>query len=139
MIVVLACGSRKDTRPLPALQLYTGLYFRGALRWARSVVPDTSIYVVSSKYGLVPGGKVIAPYEMRVGDAGAATAAQIAGQAKRLGVAGTGEVILVGGQAYRELLAAAFPSIPTPFHRFGRMGYQLHAFKTHIGRLPAPQ
>lgn len=68
MLVVTQCTSRKATRPLPAEQLYRGAQHFEILRgvyWARRAGWDVQVYIVSAMYGVIPGDRVITPYDQR--------------------------------------------------------------------------
>lgn len=65
------CSQRKieDPSPVPAVDRYDGPLFRVLRRFAREqpdVRANTSIYIVSAKYGLVPGCTPILPYDQRM-------------------------------------------------------------------------
>src|SRR5688572_1984733 len=51
MRVVLSCGARKGPVPAPAIELYTGNYFRALARFARRF--DSPIFILSAKHGLI--------------------------------------------------------------------------------------
>jgi hypothetical protein len=104
MRVVLSCGARKGPAAAPAIELYTGNYFRALARFARRF--DSPIFILSAKYGLVRSSTILEPYDMRLGDPLAVTPSAVALQAARLGIAGRGCLVL-GGSEYVELLRRA--------------------------------
>ena len=61
-LVILGCGSKKQSDPCPALDLYTGNYFRTYRKWAESV--GAEIYIFSAKHGVIPSSQVIEPYNV---------------------------------------------------------------------------
>lgn len=107
LIAVVPCGSAKGTRPTAAGNLYTGSFHKACMAYALSVVPKDRILILSAKHGLVAPTKVLAPYELRFGTAGAVTRERIAEQAREMGVAGETAIIL-GGKDYAAMTAGAF-------------------------------
>lgn len=61
-LVVLGCGLKKQSEPCPAIELYTGNYFRTYRKWAESV--GAEIYIFSAKHGVVHSSTVIEPYDV---------------------------------------------------------------------------
>jgi hypothetical protein len=134
--VVVSCGRSKRNHISPAATLYTGRYFTTARTWALSV--GWPWLIVSARHGLIRPTSLVAPYDTKVGDAGSITPAAIAAQLPNLTEypLTTGPVVLVGGQQYARLLAAAGLHVSTPFARFGGMGYQMQALNKHKGTIP---
>ena len=129
MIVLVSCGARKHDRPIQAGLMYTGPYATSALRWARSVVPEDRIFILSAKYGLVPYHHVIDPYEMRLSDPAAVGPARIHAQASAYGLMDEHEVLVAGGRPYVALARSVWPHAVAPFADAGGMGYQMRAMK----------
>jgi hypothetical protein len=104
LVIVLACGARKATAPAPAIELYTGPYFRAMRRFADRF-PEPK-FILSAKHGLVPAARELAPYDMRLRDPGAATAENVRMQAAAHFV-NRRPAILLGGSDYAALLRRA--------------------------------
>lgn len=133
--VIIACGKAKRDRPAMAKDLYTGNYFRDVHTWARSITPGHNIYIISAKHGLIPSTRIIAPYDLKMGDPGSITTPTLTKQAHDLDLIGT-RPILVAGALYREALRPTFPGLICPFAQYGKLGYQRHALRVHHGTIP---
>lgn len=71
-VVIIPCTGAKLDRPAPAAELYIGATFQPALKAARTLVGDTGrVLILSALHGLVELDAVIAPYDVRMGDAAA--------------------------------------------------------------------
>lgn len=66
--VLIACGRGKQSRPAAASALYTGQQFRLARRAAAALFAD--LYIVSGLHGIVPAGRILAPYDRTMSDDG---------------------------------------------------------------------
>lgn len=60
-VVLISCGSSKQSRPMPAKDLYIGPLFRSASRYAQAV--GCRWYIVSALHGLVSPQQVLRPYD----------------------------------------------------------------------------
>ena len=68
-LVMVPCGSRKTQLPqAPAGQLYIGSYHLACRRAAAVLTTPDRILILSAMHGLLPLDRVIAPYELRMGD-----------------------------------------------------------------------
>lgn len=152
--VIIGCGKGKRDTPSPAIDLYTGTHLRCAVRWARSVTDEASIFILSAKHGLIPGGQVIAPYRASWSTGGFAAdgrpaeptvdLATLAEQITTHGI--TGRVITLAGEAYRVRLRAASARMVEPYNPFAalakrrwgdaRTGYQARLMNEHHGTIP---
>lgn len=63
MIVFISCGKAKLDRDSKAIDLYVGRLFKKKLAYALRFYPDSNIYILSAKHGLIPGDQVISPYD----------------------------------------------------------------------------
>jgi hypothetical protein len=122
-IAVVACGARKLDRPAPAAQLYTGQYFRACYAAAQVVAPGR-VFILSAKHGLLIPTAVVAPYDLRLGQAGSITASQLALQAVAHRVAAC-QVTALCGARYAELAAHVWDTVEVPLAGLG-IGRQLH-------------
>lgn len=70
-IALVACVSRKHSRPLPARDLYISDWFRKASAYAMRVTDEW--YILSAKHGLVAPDTIIEPYDETLNRMPAAT------------------------------------------------------------------
>ena len=125
-LVLITCGSKKRSIPCAAADIYTGVYFYNMIRFARSIAPDSRIYIVSAKHGLLRTNQIIAPYNLRMGTPGSITADIIKRQAQALGLRPAERGIFVGGPDYLSVLAPTFTNIERPLVGKGAIGDQMH-------------
>lgn len=109
MICITPCGKKKGPRYAKARDLYQGPYFKACLAYARSLLPEDRIFILSAKHGLIRTDEWLEPYELRFGNPGAITADKIAEQAQALGIAQETALIL-GGADYTVMTTKAFAS-----------------------------
>lgn len=121
-LVIIPCGSPKANHPAAAGDLYIGHYHRSCRRAANALTPPGRILVLSALHGLLRLDEVIAPYELRVGEPGSVTAAQLREQARQLSVDREPTVIVLAGRAYTEAACAIWPDALTPLADAGGMG-----------------
>lgn len=117
---VIPCAAAKADHDAPAAELYTSVFFRQALAAARSEVADDSILVLSALHGLVALDTVLAPYDVKMGDAGSVSVDDVAVQAVELGMlADDAEVYALLPASYFAVLDGAlrvFGSYATPVY-----------------------
>ncbi len=130
MIAVIGCGARKLDHAAEARRLYVGQYFRACLAAAEVVAPGR-VFILSAKYGLIPPGQVIEPYDLTIGQPCAVWAGKVTAQAAELGV-WREPVTALCGTRYADLLAAAFRDVRRPLAGLG-IGRQLQALKRMTG------
>jgi hypothetical protein len=102
---VAACGARKLAHPAPAALLYTGsarLVIDSAA--GEAARDDAELLILSALHGLIPARKVIAPYDVRMGQAGSITVEALADQLLTLGA---GSLYAFCPKAYRLALCQA--------------------------------
>lgn len=136
MIVIVGCGARKRLYPCRAVEMYRGQHFLAC--WAAAAaLAEGNVYILSAKYGLLPPGKVIAPYDLTVGQPGAVTGDEVRGQARELGIARRPVVALCSAR-YVQLCREAWPAVDAPLAGL-RIGQQRHVLAVirRTGRLPA--
>lgn len=63
-LVILACSKRKVNHAARAIDLYQGGLFTLGKAFAAKIKAD--IWIISAKYGLIPAGVYITPYEQRM-------------------------------------------------------------------------
>ena len=111
-LIVVPCAADKADRPVAARELYVSDNFAHALRAAELEAIDTErvcgvsvkVMILSARYGLVELDQVLAPYDLRMGQAGSISAAGIAAQLAELAPSA---VMSMCPAAYRDRLAAA--------------------------------
>jgi len=88
VLILVACGATKLSHPAPAEDLYTSSHFALMLAAARSEAADTvrvcggtaSVAILSALHGLVDPATALEPYDLKMGQPGSVTAAQLAAQ-----------------------------------------------------------
>jgi hypothetical protein len=70
-VIVVPCGARKNSIASEARSLYTGSLFTEVLAAAVAEVGEENVLILSALHGLLPLDEVVAPYECKMGDAGA--------------------------------------------------------------------
>jgi hypothetical protein len=104
-VVVVPCSGAKLDEPAPAGDLYLGSLHRLARQAASTVAGATGeIRILSALHGLVPLDRVIAPYDVTIGDAGAVDPAIVAEQLVEAGVT---RVVALTPNRYTQLLVDA--------------------------------
>lgn len=106
---IVACGKSKILGTAPAVDLYTGGYYRAMLDAARRAYQDDEIRILSARYGLLRLDRWVETYDVTWGEPGALLADQIALQVLGHRVtAGWAEPVAVfGGRRYVDMLAGA--------------------------------
>ncbi|WP_405759474.1 hypothetical protein OG234_13335 [Streptomyces sp. NBC_01420] len=124
-LIVIPCAARKLTVPAPAGQLYQGSYHRACRQTADALTATGGTTVIlSGRYGLLTLDRVIAPYELRMGDAGSVTADQLRDQAHALRLTAARTVVVLAGARYVAAARAVWPHALAPLTGRG-IGHQL--------------
>ncbi|HKA75323.1 MAG TPA: hypothetical protein VKE26_26205 [Xanthobacteraceae bacterium] len=134
-LILLACGAKKQTCPVPAGELYTGAYFQ-ACRQVALNLPHDQMRIVSARHGLLRLQEMVAPYDQRLGQPGAVTSADLYQQAVAQQLLGARTVLVLGGQAYVAIVRSVWPRVEHPLH--GGIGQQLAQLRAWRGRGVAP-
>ncbi|MFG2404237.1 DUF6884 domain-containing protein [Streptomyces brevispora] len=130
-VVVIPCGAAKLPHNAPARELYTGSYHRACARAAATLAGGSgTVLILSALYGLTPLDRVIAPYDLRMGQAGSVTGDQLRDQARALGVDRAEDVVILAGATYTAAAREVWPEASTPLAGLGGMGYQLQWLAT---------
>ena len=116
------CGFRKASQPAPAGRIYLGGYHQACRRAAAALTTPGRTLILSALHGLLPLDRVIAPYELRMGQPGSITAEALRAQAAELGLLGEPHVIVLAGRAYTTAALAVWPDATTPLLGLGSMG-----------------
>lgn len=140
MYAITPCGQRKrDVDVSPALHLYTGSYFRACARYAIAAVGPDRVLILSAKHGLIRLDKLLTPYNVRFGMAGAVGRATLERQRDEYGIGNTPALVL-GGKDYvkqtENLFAQRFVLTEFMGADAGGMGLQIGWLTRNRGRLP---
>ncbi|MFF8994047.1 DUF6884 domain-containing protein [Streptomyces sp. NPDC014983] len=129
-VIVIPCGAAKLDRPAPAGELYTGSFHKACRKAADALArPGDTVLVLSALHGLVPLDRVLAPYELRMGQPGSVTGDQLRAQARALRVDRATEVVILAGSAYTAAARQVWPTATAPLEGAAGMGYQLQRLK----------
>jgi hypothetical protein len=111
-IALVACVSKKDTRPRPAGYLYASPWFEKASAYVRRSAD--AWYILSAKHGLVAPEQVIEPYNQTLNTMPAADrrawADRVSVELRKILKPGD-TVIVLAGQRYREHLIQPIRSL----------------------------
>ena len=87
---IIPCGAAKASAPSLAADLYTGSMFKFALSSVRAEAEatpgDVVVLILSALHGLVALDDVVAPYDLRMGQAGSITPEALRVQAALIGM-----------------------------------------------------
>lgn len=136
MLVIVACGQRKQQRKRPAHELYTGPYFRATLAYAQALVGKggwRQVLILSAQYGLVGLTDWIEPYDTTLARGRQAWTGQVksADVLARVRQQVTERqlqperVIVLGGRQYAELVREIWPQAEWPTRGRGGIGKQI--------------
>lgn len=104
-IAIIACGNEKAEGFHAAADLYKGQLFSSNLQAALAVTSIDNVYILSAKYGFVPALQAIDSYNVKLGDAGCVTVAELVAQAESLGLEAT-DAYVFAPKAYWEAIHA---------------------------------
>ena len=154
-VIVVGCGKAKHDHPMPIADLYTGMYKRHSVAWARSL-SGVRLFVFSAAYGIVAGDVVVEPYRASFAKPGPYNAdprppthplvsrSRIRQQVIEYDIHGW--IILLAGEDYADRLRAAAGDLVQPFNPIAdlaverggdrRIGYQSAILKEFTGSIP---
>jgi hypothetical protein len=124
-LVIAPCGSRKQPVPAPAGRLYTGSYHLACRRAAAALTTPDRILILSALHGLLPLDRVIAPYELRMGQPGSISPSALRRQAELLQLVDEQHVIVLAGTTYTAAARQVWPHATAPLAGAGGLGHQL--------------
>lgn len=104
---VIPCGAEKLDRPAAARDLYVGSSFRLALAAALTQVDEAHVLILSAKHGLLALDTIVAPYDMKMGDADSIDTVNVQAQALGHGMTWDADVYSLLPRAYFAKLNAA--------------------------------
>ncbi|GAB2468358.1 hypothetical protein GCM10027187_40690 [Streptosporangium sandarakinum] len=140
-VVIVPCGGKKadTTTAVPAADLYVGSYHRAARRAADTLTAGGGrVLILSALHGLVPLDQLVAPYELRAGQAGTVTGETLHAQAAALGITDA-DVTVLGGRAYVELARQVWPNLNAPLAGTRGIGEQMARLAAIYKPTPARQ
>ncbi len=118
-LVLIPCGGKKAETPAPARDLYIGSQFKAG--WKAAHALSDRVLILSALHGLVDPDDMVAPYDLKMGQAGSVTSARLTRQAASLGVLDETDVVLLLPRAYAEVALDVWPSAEWVF-RAPRLG-----------------
>jgi hypothetical protein len=134
-VVIVPCGGKKLPTAAPAGDLYIGSYHRACRRAAAA--RGGRLLILSALHGLLDPATVIDPYDLRMGQPGSVTPAEVRDQAGALGILDA-RVTVLAGKAYADVVSAVWPDADRPLNGTRGMGEQLAALKD-IATMPKPR
>lgn len=133
MICIIPCGGKKLKRTAPAHELYTGPYFKACYRYALSIAPKSSVFILSAKHGLIKPDYPVAPYNLRMGQVGSVTSHRVWEQAVKYDLLAR-PMIGLGGKDYTSVMREVWPNGIYPIEGL-QLGYALANLKYNHGQI----
>lgn len=125
LLVIIPCGGKKRDVASPAVELYTGPYFRACLAYAVEMVGPDMIYILSAKHGLLSLDQVVEPYNMRMGWSGCISSEAVRQQAEERGLLEADPVLALGGRDYTRVCRLVWPRCTCVLEGKGGNGRQM--------------
>ncbi|WP_423908429.1 DUF6884 domain-containing protein [Candidatus Spongiihabitans sp.] len=130
-IVLISCVSKKLSRSAKAKDLYISTLFKLNLKYAKKLEPD-KIFILSAKYGLLPLGQEIEPYEQTLNNMRSNEikqwASRVLDQIKQVCSINETEFTFLAGDKYRKYLLPHIKNAQIPLEGL-RIGEQLQRLK----------
>jgi hypothetical protein len=123
-LVIVPCGGRKGPVPAPAGELYVGSYHLACRRAAAALTTPDRTLILSALHGLVPLDRVIAPYDLRMGQPGSITPAALRDQVEQMHLLDEPHVIVLASAAYTATAWTVWPHASAPLAGAGGLGPQ---------------
>ena len=135
-IVLISCVSQKENTAVVAEGMYKSPLFRKSLAYAKKLVTDDAIYILSAKHHLLPLDKVIEPYnetlnKMRKEDR-TAWGVKVIEQLREVANLEEDKFIVLAGEKYIEPIKDCLTNIELPLKGM-RIGQRLQylTFENH--------
>jgi hypothetical protein len=93
--------------------MYIGSFHKLCRQTADTYNADR-LYIISAKYGLMSPGRIIYPYDTRLGDRGSVKPWKVQRQAKKDGSWHADRVVVLAGRDYVELARTVWPDAEAP-------------------------
>ena len=130
-IVLISCVSQKFSQRAKAKDLYISTLFKLNLKYAEKLEPD-EIFILSAKYGLLPLGQEIEPYEQTLNNMRSNEvkqwASRILDQIKQVCSIDETKFTFLAGDKYRKYLLPHIKNAQIPLEGL-RIGEQLQRLK----------
>lgn len=126
---ILSCGAKKRDQISYAINLYTGSFFIAQKNWAlKKASSKNDIFILSAKHGLISHDKIIAPYDLKMGNKGCVSVDFVKIQAKKMGL--IDEIIVSpAGENYRKIISSVFKNSVFPFKNCKGLGFIIKGLK----------
>ena len=112
--MIVSCGAAKLDRSALAADMYVGPFHHLVRRAAAALTGESRILILSARYGLLRVSDVIEPYDLRPGQPGAVTAAEVCQQAAERGLRVLHPLVVLAGRDYTELARAVWRYLVAP-------------------------
>ena len=112
--VIVSCGAAKLDRSALAADMYVGPFHHLVRRAAAALTGKSRILILSARYGLLRVSDVIEPYDLRLGQPGAVTAAEVCQQAAERGLRVLHPLVVLAGRDYTELARGVWRYLVAP-------------------------
>ena len=110
----ISCVKTKRDISCAAKDMYISPLFRKAYSYAAARVPESRIYILSAKYGLIPVSMIIAPYEKTISHAKKneqkAWSFRVIQQAKVYNIPLSSRILILAGEGYRKYIEKCLPN-----------------------------
>lgn len=106
MIAIISCSARKIKRNnIKARDLYwASALFRYSYKHIKKYYPDVPIYILSSKYGLIPEDKIVNYYSVTLKEFNKEELSKFCKRIRSNSILIANEYIFIGGKKYKEVL-----------------------------------
>ena len=114
----ISCVKTKRAYPCKAKDMYISPLFKKAYNYAVKRVPEERIYILSAKYGLIPGEKIIEPYEKTISHARQIEqkiwSYRIIKEMNLYGISKKSKILILAGGGYRKYIERVLPNADCP-------------------------
>lgn len=118
MKVFIGCVKLKNKGKMKAKDKYKSPLFKKELAYARKIAPDTSIYILSAKYGIITLEDIIDDYDLTLNKCNEIKrkewAYSVIKKTERLGISKNEEIIFLCGNNYSKYLKKYFTNYKDP-------------------------
>ncbi|NMW65994.1 hypothetical protein HHJ78_10910 [Mobiluncus mulieris] len=139
--IIITCGKKKASKPMPAKDMYQGSFFVAQRATAERLNTRLGWMIFSSRHGLLKPDQIIKPYENRWGG-NDIDQTVLKTQVSNMGLDNDSKILCLGGRAYAEHLKEALPRghvyWPPNILTNRQMGWQLRQLKAirNLGFIP---
>ena len=137
MKVLIPCVSKKLNKRAKAQDMYISPLFKKALAYARTLVDDKDIYILSAKHYVLKLNDEIEPYNVTIaGESDSKIhewASRVYDKMKSMHFDFKEKTIFLTGEAYRRHLISKFDNAECPVENCKGIGYMLKWFCDKLG------